>query len=211
MTQNTTPPPASDSQPRWHDWASRTTAILAVLAALSSGRWGASNLQAILEQGKVNDSWAYYQSKSIKEHEAKQMRSLVAVLATGQSADREAYRKLEKQFAEEGKHEEDDKKQREIEARNYETSRNAMVARGFWFEVSFSCLQLGVILCTIATGAKSKSSWFAGMGLGVLGLLGLINGFYPVVPAPPMLYRDSIQAMSTHPAPPGTVATQPGE
>ena len=45
--------PATISRQRWEDWITRTTAVLAVFAALSSGQWGASNLRAILEQGKV--------------------------------------------------------------------------------------------------------------------------------------------------------------
>ena len=53
---------------RWEDWITRTTAVPAVFAALSSGQWGASKLRAILEQGMVDDGWSYYQAKSIKNH-----------------------------------------------------------------------------------------------------------------------------------------------
>src|SRR6185436_8028046 len=66
---------------RWEDWITKTTAVLAVLAALSSGQWGASNLKAILEQGKVDDGWSYYQAKSIKNHLAEHMQGLVAAMA----------------------------------------------------------------------------------------------------------------------------------
>src|SRR6185436_2777515 len=65
----------------WEDWIARTTAVLAVVAALSSGQWGASNLRAILEQGKVDDGWSYYQAKSIKNHLADHMQSLAAAMA----------------------------------------------------------------------------------------------------------------------------------
>src|SRR5947209_20227077 len=72
--------PAAKPQSGWEGWATRTTAILAVLAALSSGRWGAANLQAILEQGKVNDAWSYYQARSIKEHIERDSASLATAL-----------------------------------------------------------------------------------------------------------------------------------
>src|SRR6516165_10491675 len=75
---------AKKSEP--NEWIARTTAILAVIAAISSGRWGASNLQAILEQGKVNDTWAFYQAKSMKQHEAEQTRDLARAMAPGQPA-----------------------------------------------------------------------------------------------------------------------------
>src|SRR5579863_154337 len=75
---------AKKSEPT--EWIARTTAVLAVIAAVSSGRWGASNLQAILEQGKVNDTWSYYQAKSMKQHDAEQTRELAKALAPGQPA-----------------------------------------------------------------------------------------------------------------------------
>ncbi len=70
------------------NWAARMTAVLAVNAALSSGRWSASNLQAILEQGKVNDAWSYYQAKSDNQHGLEQARDLARALATGESGER---------------------------------------------------------------------------------------------------------------------------
>src|SRR3954468_10407330 len=78
------PSPAQPADPApgtWEAWVNRTSAILAVLAALSSGQWGASNLRAILEQGKVNDGWAFYQAKSIKGHEAENVAGLATALA----------------------------------------------------------------------------------------------------------------------------------
>src|ERR1043165_10040448 len=67
---------------RWEDWITKTTAVLAVFAALSSGQWGAANLKAILEQGKVDDGWSYYQSKSIKNHLAEHMQELAGAMAS---------------------------------------------------------------------------------------------------------------------------------
>src|SRR6185436_19390336 len=69
------------AKPKWEDWITKTTAVLAVFAALSSGQWGASNLKAILEQGKVDDGWSYYQAKSIKNHLAEHMQGLAGALA----------------------------------------------------------------------------------------------------------------------------------
>src|SRR5204863_5669335 len=92
---NPEPGPATTVRPRWEDWIARTTAVLAVLAALSSGQWGASNLRAILEQGKVDDGWSYFQAKSIKGHLAEHMQGLAGALAAdrpGQDAALLKYR-----------------------------------------------------------------------------------------------------------------------
>lgn len=186
----------------WQAWATRTTAILAVLAALSSGRWGASNLQAILEQGKVNDTWAYYQAKSVKEHSAEQIRDLAAALGSGQPADRAAaLSQLQRQLDADAHREDLEKQQREADARRFEVRRDQLVERGFWYELSFACLQLGVILCTIASGAKRQAAWYAGIVFGALGLLFLINGIYTLHHAPRSWYQGTSEEMGYHAAP----------
>jgi hypothetical protein len=181
----------------WQDWINRTTAVLAVLAALSSGSWGSSNLRAILEQGKVNDTWAYYQADSIKEHGARQMEGLVTALGKGEPKDRaEMFAKLEKGFAAEAADKDADKKARYEDAIGFEQSRDQMVERGFWFEISFVGLQLGVILCTIATAAKSRALWAVSMLLGLIGLAVFINGIHPFRHAPKSWYEDTSKGMS---------------
>ena len=45
-----------------------TAAVLAVLAAIGSLLSGHAVNQAILEQTKATDQWAYYQTKSTKGH-----------------------------------------------------------------------------------------------------------------------------------------------
>src|SRR2546430_9413045 len=66
-----TPPVATaDEGPRkkWIDHAARTTAVLAVLPAVSSGQYANQFSRTILAQAEASDSWSYYQAKSIKRH-----------------------------------------------------------------------------------------------------------------------------------------------
>lgn len=192
-----TPAHTESKSSRWEDWATRTTAILAVLAALSSGRWGASNLQAILEQGKVNDTWSYYQAKSMKQHEAEQTRDLAAALKTGEPSDRAAaLAELEKRMDAMARREELDKNERQKDALRFQQRRDRLVEGSFWFEVSFGALQLGVILCTIASGAKRKFPWAIGIFCGVLGLVLLLNGFHRFVHAPRSWYQGASEQMA---------------
>ena len=187
---------AASTEAGWQAWATRTTAILAVLAALSSGRWGASNLQAILEQGKVNDTWSYFQAKSMKQHSAEHIRDLAAALAPGQPDDRAAaIAQLRSRLDAEARREDLEKQQREADAHRFERRRDQLVERGFWFEISFACLQLGVILCTISAGARRPAAWYAGIVIGVLGLLLLANGLRTVVHAPRSWYQGTSEQM----------------
>jgi len=187
---------AEESPAGWEEWATRTTAILAVVAALSSGRWGASNLQAILEQGKVNDTWAYYQAKSMKQHDAEQIRDLAGALASGNGANDAGLRILQARLDKEARHEEEDKNQRQADAGKFEDYRDQLVESSFWFELSFTGLQLGVILCTIAAAAKRRMAWYVGIGCGVFGLLLLVNGHHRFVHAPKAWYQEASREMA---------------
>lgn len=191
------------------EWIARTTAILAVIAAISSGRWGASNLQAILEQGKVNDTWAYFQAKSMKQHDAEQTRELARALAPGQPAAAAlSLNDLQKRMEEMARREEAEKLQQQRAAEEFQRRRDHMVESSFWFEVSFAGLQLGVILCTIATGSNRKTPWAIGVAVGILGLLLMLNGFVHVVPAPRSWYAGTSEQMAYEGKPP---ATEPGD
>jgi hypothetical protein len=197
MTTSTSNDKAKDKSPSAVEiWITRTTAILAVVAAISSGRLGACNLQAILEQGKVNDTWSYYQAKSLKQHEAEQTRDLAAALSAGASQNQAALEQLKQRMDDEARREQSEKDQQQQAALNFQKSRDHYVESSFWFEISFAALQLGVILCTIASGARNKFSWTVGMVLGIVGLLFLLNGFHRIVSAPHGWYQTTSDQMA---------------
>lgn len=199
MSEKQSTPAEKKDEPS--NWAARMTAVLAVIAALSSGRWSASNLQAILEQGKVNDAWSYYQAKSVKEHGLEQTRDLAGALAKGESSDRaQALVKLRDSMDQNAAREAKDRAKIMADAHEFNNRRNVLVEKSFWLEISFACLQLGVILCTIAAGTKFRAGLPAGIIVGLLGVLLMINGFHTFVHAPSSWYQGSGQQMGYEPA-----------
>lgn len=183
------------------NWAARMTAVLAVIAALSSGRWSASNLQAILEQGKVNDAWSYYQAKSVKQHGLEQTRDLARALAAGESGDRaQALKKVEASMDQNAAREAKERAKIMADAHDFNDRRNVLVEKSFWLEISFACLQLGVILCTIAAGTKFRFGLPAGIVFGLLGVALMINGFHTFVHAPASWYQGTGQQMGYEPS-----------
>src|SRR5260370_41506470 len=66
----------------WVDHAARTTAVLAVLAAVSSGQYANQFSRTILAQAEASDQWRYYQAKSIKRHLVNAQDQLPKALAT---------------------------------------------------------------------------------------------------------------------------------
>jgi hypothetical protein len=185
------PPQPVDAAPgSWEAWVNRTSAILAVLAALSSGQWGASNLRAILEQGKVNDGWAFYQAKSIKGHSAENSAALATALAADLPPEKSrALAALAVSMTAETKRYETEKKKQFSENQQVERSRDVCVDRSFWFEIAFVSLQVGVVLSTIAAAAKKKGLWISAIGAGLLGIVLVVNGRYLFISAPSDLSR----------------------
>ncbi|HEY8750569.1 MAG TPA: DUF4337 family protein [Tepidisphaeraceae bacterium] len=189
----------SNSEPKpTSEMIGRATAILAVVAAIASARWGACNLQAILEQGKVNDTWAYYQAKSIKQHEAEQTRDLAKALAGSVRSEgsSDPLAALEKKMAADARREAIEKLEQQGAAYRYQISRDKMVESSFWFELAFAGLQLGVILCTIATGGKRQMPFLIGVIFGVIGALLLVNGFHRFVHAPRSWYQGAAEQIA---------------
>ena len=68
---------------RWTDHVARTTAVLAVLAAVASGAYANQFSQTILSQTEASDQWSYYQAKSIKKHISTGQLEMERALAAG--------------------------------------------------------------------------------------------------------------------------------
>src|SRR5437763_9191224 len=65
------PPPSAFKKfitSHWSEQAARTTALLAVLAAVASSQYALQISRAILSQAEATDEWNHYSAKSIKKH-----------------------------------------------------------------------------------------------------------------------------------------------
>ena len=59
----------SDSKnEKWMTWVALSTAVMAVLAAITTLYLGKFSSRAILVQGQETNQWSYYQAKSIKSY-----------------------------------------------------------------------------------------------------------------------------------------------
>jgi hypothetical protein len=175
------------AKPSWEDWIAKTTAVLAVFAALSSGQWGASNLKAILERGKIDHGWSYYQAKSIQSHLAEHTQGLAGAMAAERPAAAGPESALVKYRAEmeaESKRLALDKAKVEKEVHDYERARDSYIERSFWFELAFACLQAGAGLSTIAAAARKKGRCRAAITAGLLGAFFVANGLGHFIQAP---------------------------
>ncbi len=173
----------AEAKRHWIDQAARTTAVLAVLAAVSSGQYANQFSHTILAQAEASDQWSYYQAKSIKRHLVNaQIETLTALARTSpqaaadleklQAGDQAAVKKYDAEMAE-----------AKAKAEKIEAEKRLHQKQGNWFQGAFIVLQAGVVLCTIASSSKRKELWAVAIALGVLGLAvvgyGFLIGLHP--------------------------------
>ncbi|HUJ25935.1 MAG TPA: DUF4337 domain-containing protein [Myxococcales bacterium] len=161
----------------WIDNAARTTAVLAVLAAVSSGQYANQFSRTILAQAEASDQWSYYQAKSIKRHVVEGQIALLTAMALTrpdaaaelkklQDEDKAAVDKYIKELAD-----------AKTQAETTEKIKRLHERQGNWFQGAFIILQAGVVLCTVAASAKRKELWATAIALGVAGLAVVGYGF----------------------------------
>jgi hypothetical protein len=118
--------------------------------------------QAVLNQNKASDQWAYYNSKSIKKH--------VYALAADEAypnAD-----KYKKESAKEGSDAEEDKKAAEGFQEKRDESLKSMEMhekRHHRLSAAATLLEIGIAISTVAIITRRKTWWLSAVLLGVGG------------------------------------------
>jgi VIT1/CCC1 family predicted Fe2+/Mn2+ transporter len=185
-TADTLPAPAAHtptsigeaaSKRHWVDHAARTTAVLAVLAAVSSGQYANQFSRTILAQAEASDQWSYYQAKSIKRHVVEAQIALLTALALTRPEAAEQLRKLQDEDHAAVKRYMQELDTLKAQAENTERMKRLHEKQGNWFQGAFIILQAGVVLCTIASSAKRKELWALAIALGIAGLAVVGYGF----------------------------------
>jgi len=164
-------------QRHWVDHAARTTAVLAVLAAVSSGQYANQFSRTILAQAEASDQWSYYQAKSIKRHIVGGQVELLRALATTAPQAQAALDKLQADDAASVKRYDQELAEAKLKAVKIETDKRLHERQGNWFQGAFIILQAGVVLCTIAASSRRKELWVLAIALGLAGLAVVGFGF----------------------------------
>ncbi|HEX9578406.1 MAG TPA: DUF4337 domain-containing protein [Myxococcales bacterium] len=165
------------SRRHWVDHAARTTAVLAVMAAVSSGQYASQFSHTILAQAEASDQWSYYQAKSIKRHLVQAQAELLTALALTQPAAAAELSKLQANDAAAVKKYDLEVAEAKIKAEKIEADKRLHEKQGNWFQGAFIVLQAGVVLCTIASSSRRKELWAISIMLGVVGLAVVSYGF----------------------------------
>jgi multidrug efflux pump subunit AcrA (membrane-fusion protein) len=144
----------------WISWVALSTAILAVLAGLLSGRHAN---EAMMSQIQASDQWAYYQAQSIKAAvlEAK------TTLASAETArDKEKAAQYQEEQAE---------IKREAEHKQAEAKANFHKHEVFARNVTM--FQIAIAIAAISALTKKRRFWFVSLVFGMAGVVFLALGW----------------------------------
>ncbi len=153
---------------KWMTYVALSTAIMAVLAAITTLYMGKYSSKAILMQGQETNQWSYYQAKSIKSYLYEiQIELLELERLEGESKARKInstqFDKAQTRYKEAVKRY--DKEKVEIKAKGDELAKQKVIAqeRGGNYAYALIFLQIGLMLSSIAALTKKKMLWYFGM------------------------------------------------
>ncbi|HEY4232043.1 MAG TPA: DUF4337 family protein [Lacipirellulaceae bacterium] len=159
---------AKEALESWISWAAATAAVLAALAAVTGELSNGRLTQSTRDQVQSNDSWGYYQAKSIK---AAVLRGKMEMLAALNKPESEAdLKKLE-----EYEHDLDQLKQ---QAEHQEATSEASLARHETFERGVTLFHIAIAVVAIAVLMRKQWLWYVSVLAGAIGALFLLRGLY---------------------------------
>lgn len=133
------------------------TALMAVFAALAGLMAGDHSNEAVINQIKASDQWAFYQAKSIK--------TAIHQLQPGEINS-------DSTLAARKKEEEEIKKT----AEEFEGESKAHLKKHIWLARSVTFFQIAIAISAISILTKKKFLWFTGVTISLLGLALFIIG-----------------------------------
>jgi hypothetical protein len=137
----------------WFMSVAISTSLIAVFAAISGLIAGHHSNEALIEQIKASDQWAYYQAKGIKA----EIRSLPFFNGASDTAAVEKY-----------KHEQGEIKK---EAEEAQASSKAHLEKHIMLARSVTLFQVAIAIAAISTLTRKKIMWFISLGIAFLGVI----------------------------------------
>ncbi len=158
---------AEEGKDRWSMYLAISTAMMAVFAALASLMAGHHSNEALIEQIKASDQWAYYQAKGIKY----EITQSILLNSTGKSTEslaeinnKQAKYKTEQEAIKE-------------KAQEAEKESKLHLDKHVTFARSVTSFQIAIAVSAIAILARKKFLWYFGLVLSVIGAVLFAMGF----------------------------------
>lgn len=158
----------AEQKERWLSALALSTAIMAVMAAITTLYMGKYSSRAVMMQGQESNQWAYYQAKSIKGHTYEiQKERLELDLISGKAAlnklAMERFQKAIADYAGQIKRYEFEKQEIKSKAETLAKKKDEAQAMGGNFGYSLIFLQIAIMLSSIASLTKKPYLWYIGL------------------------------------------------
>jgi len=166
---------------RWVQWVAMTTTILAVAAAISALKASSYSTRVQIHTTKEANQWAYFKSKSIKEHNFLMARDLLRAVDLQQGIDAKGKDFIEakiKEYDEEIARYTRERREIKNDAEATVKEQEALKQHNSAFATAVMLLQIAIMMSAVAALIKKKTMWFLGVTLGLAGLIYMGNGFF---------------------------------
>jgi hypothetical protein len=166
-----------------------TTAIFAVLLAITSLGGNNATKEMMLSQQQASDQWAFYQSKVLREHlyRTNGLRLEVDLLERGAGMRPEAKKRYEVMLkdmrAEEARYGVE-KKKIEEEAKHLEAERDKNYSKDPYFDYAEVLLQISIVMASISILAVSRQIFYFALVSASLGTILMLNGYLLIFKLP---------------------------
>jgi hypothetical protein len=166
-----------------------TTAIFAVLLAITSLGGNNAMKEMLLSQQQASDQWAFYQSKALREHLYKTngLRLEVDLLERGpvmKPVAKKRYEAMLKDMRAEETRYGEEKKKIEQEAKQLEAERDKNLSKDPYFDYAEVLLQISIVMASISILAVSRQIFYFALVSASLGTLLMLNGYLLIVKLP---------------------------
>ncbi len=165
-----------------------TTAIFAVLLAITSLGGNNAMKEMLLAQQQASDQWAFYQAKALREHLYRNQKLRLELdLLEKDSLKPEVRKRFEdllRKTAEEETRFGAEKKEIEKDAKHLEHERDVNRDKDPYFDYAEVLLQIAIVLASIAILAHSPLIFGFSIVAATLGTLLSVNGFLMLVRLP---------------------------
>jgi len=179
MAETIKPLSRSEKEALIKDKAGWVITVLAALLAINTLMGGSNSGKVLNNTIEANNTWAFYQAKSIKgtlaemayddaerAHDKKKMESLKAKIERYESDP----------ITNEGK------KELSLKARMLEADRAVAKSRGPWYTYAGSLFQIAIVLLTASILAVNNRLYWASLGVGIFAMLLMSQAIWLWIP-----------------------------
>lgn len=155
----------------WLNWLAITTIIFSACATLSAFKGSSFSTKSVLSQTGAANMWAYFQSKSIKQHDYElQLERLKLDVMTMCCEQADSCRSLIDLAKSEIARYDKEKQEAEAQARNLELKKADYQTHSAAFGLAVVFLQVAIMFSGLAALLKKKYVWVLGVIVGGIGV-----------------------------------------